>query len=109
MSKLIKLLLAEGTDLSDCAVDRIGELEAACWRMKEDRDRAISWRDHDTTRAEAAEAKLAKALEALRWAYSTLKEININNYNHDDVSNLNDTSIEVIIGIRDVLAELEGK
>jgi hypothetical protein len=66
MSKLIKLLLAEGTDLSDCAVDRIGELEAACWRMKEDRDRAISWRDHDTTRAEAAEAKLTKAMGSLR-------------------------------------------
>ena len=66
MSKLIKLLLAEGTDLSDCAVDRIGELEAACWRMKEDRDRAISWRDHDTTRAKVAEAKLAKAVEYLR-------------------------------------------
>ncbi|CAB4166654.1 hypothetical protein UFOVP847_43 [uncultured Caudovirales phage] len=40
---------------------RIEELEAACWRMQEDRDRAIGWRDHNWTRADTAEAKLAKA------------------------------------------------
>lgn len=40
---------------------RIDELKAACWRMMEDRDRAIGWRDHNWTRADTAEAKLAKA------------------------------------------------
>ena len=50
---------------------RVAELEAECWRMKEDRERAIGWRDSDQARADAAdqraeelEAKLAKA-EAL--------------------------------------------
>ena len=52
---------------------------------------------------------LAKTMEALRWAYDTLKEINPSNYTHDDVCNLNDASVEAIIGIRDTLAELEGK
>ena len=30
--------------------DYIQELEAACWRMKEDRDRALGWRDRDGER-----------------------------------------------------------
>jgi hypothetical protein len=50
----------------DQMADRIEELEAACWRMKEDRDRAIGWSDHDTTRAQTAETKLAKAVEAIK-------------------------------------------
>ena len=37
---------------------RVAELEAECWRMKEDRDRAIGWRDSDQARADAAEAEL---------------------------------------------------
>lgn len=44
---------------------RIEELEAACWRMKEERDRAIAWRDSDKGRADKAEAKLEKAVLAL--------------------------------------------
>ena len=66
---------------------RIEELEAACWRMQEDRDRAIGWRDHNWTRADTAEAKLAKAVEALRW--------------YDDRFTARKA--------RDVLAELEAK
>ena len=50
------------------AADRIEELEAACWRMKEERDRAIGWRDSDKDRADAAEAKLAKAVDVIDWA-----------------------------------------
>jgi hypothetical protein len=37
---------------------RIRELEAQCFRLTEERDRAIEWRDHDKTRAETAEAAL---------------------------------------------------
>ena len=55
----------------DALQARVAELEAECWRMKEDRERAIGWRDSDQARADAAdqraeelEAKLAKA-EAL--------------------------------------------
>lgn len=50
----------------DQMADRIEQLEAACRRMREDRDRAIGWRDLDLTRAKTAETKLAKAVEALR-------------------------------------------
>ena len=50
------------------AADRIEELEAACWRMKEERDRAIGWRDSDKDRADAAEAKLAKLETAAQKA-----------------------------------------
>lgn len=44
---------------------RIEELEAACWRMQGERDRAIGWRDSDKDRADRAEESLAKAVEAL--------------------------------------------
>jgi hypothetical protein len=36
---------------------RVVELEAECWRMKEDRDRALGWRDHD--KAEVLRLRLA--------------------------------------------------
>lgn len=42
---------------------RIDELEAACWRMQEERDRAIGWRDSDKDRADRAEARLALMLQ----------------------------------------------
>lgn len=54
------------------------------------------------------EAKLAKAVEELQFDYDTLGEINPSNYNHDDVCNLNDKSVEVILSIKATLAELTG-
>ena len=57
-------------------------------------------------RADVANDSLAKAVDTLLWAYETLQEINVNNYNHDDVCKLNDASVEVILGIRAVLAEM---
>jgi hypothetical protein len=47
---------------------RIRELEARCCRLTEDRDRAIEWRDHDKTRAETAEAEVARLRDALTGA-----------------------------------------
>jgi len=38
-------------------------------------------------------------VEFLEWAYQTLGEINPSNYNHDDVCELNDKSVEVILAI----------
>jgi hypothetical protein len=58
-------------------------------------------------RAEAAEAKLAKAVDVLQLAYSTLTEINPSNYDHDDVCEQNNASVEVILSIAAVLDELE--
>ena len=36
---------------------------------------------------------------AISWAYETLMEINVSNYTHDDVCNLNNRSVEVILGL----------
>lgn len=48
---------------------RIEELEAACWRMQAERDRAIEWRDSDKSRADTAEVKLETAIiEGVRIA-----------------------------------------
>lgn len=44
------------------SAERIEELEAACWRMQEERNRAVEWRDSDKNRAEKAEAQLEKAI-----------------------------------------------
>jgi hypothetical protein len=58
-------------------------------------------------RAKEAEAKLAKAVDVLQLAYSTLTEINPSNYDHDDVCEQNNASVEVILSITAVLDELE--
>jgi len=50
-------------------------------------------------RADKAEAELAEVREAAEWAYDTLHEINVSNYDHDDVCRLNDASVEVILGL----------
>lgn len=36
---------------------------------------------------------------AISWAYETPMEINFSNYTHDDVCNLNNRSVEVILGL----------
>jgi predicted translin family RNA/ssDNA-binding protein len=91
----------------DEAADRIEELE-----RERDRNAAIAieairkatladeWRDHDKTRAEAAEAKLDKAVEALqeiitRWDTPAWKDV--------------EATGSVINRARTTLAELEGK
>lgn len=53
------------------------------------------------------EAQLEKAKEALQWAFDTLEEINVSNYDHDQVCSLNEKSVEVALGVRATLAELE--
>lgn len=45
----------------------------------------------------------------VRWAHETLQEINPSNYSHDDVCNLNDASVEVILGLAPTLGERHGK
>ena len=47
------------------AAARIRELEAKLYRITEERDRALEWRDHDKERAVAAEAKVAEMEEGL--------------------------------------------
>ena len=58
---------------------------------------------------EAIETQLAAAKKAARSAHDTLIEINPSNYNHDDVCQMNDASVEAIFLLADVLGETHGK
>lgn len=51
------------------------------------------------------DGQIAALVEALKWAYNTLWEVNLNNYSHDDVCRLNDASVEVILGIAPLIGE----
>ena len=42
--------------------DEIEKLQAECWRMKEERDRANSWRDHDYDLVQELKAVLREML-----------------------------------------------
>ena len=44
--------------------DAMQALEAENERLRDERDRAIEWRDHDKDRADAAENRLADAIKA---------------------------------------------
>jgi len=64
MTLWLKAAYEQGSE--NAASARVEQLEAACWRMQEQRDRAVGWRDSDQLRADTAEAKLAKAVAALQ-------------------------------------------
>lgn len=49
----------------------------------------------------------ARAL--IEWAYDTLIEINVSNYDHDDVCRLNDASVEVILGLQSAISNSPSK
>ena len=55
------------------------------------------------------ETQLAAARKAARAAHDTLIEITPSNYNHDDVCQMNDASVEAIFLLADVLGETHGK
>ena len=111
MSELIERLLAEETDLTDCAIDYIEQLER-------ERDAALAAQDYtyigkdmkpilarDLEDAkDAAEAKLAKAVETLRWYADFGNYLSIpakGSYPHIDLDKGGRAE--------DMLAELEGK
>ena len=81
---LVKRLRFFGPPIQKEAADRIEELEAACWRMQEERDRAIGWRDSDKDRADKAEAKLAQAVKLIELAVE-LAQWNLNPKLRDDM------------------------
>lgn len=45
----------------------------------------------------------------IRWAHDTLYEINLSNYDHDEVCKVSDASVEVILGLAVELGEKHGK
>lgn len=49
--------------------------------------------------------ELAEVREAATWAVDTLHEINVSNYDHDDVCRLNAASVEVALGLAAALAK----
>jgi hypothetical protein len=107
--------------LNDFFGPRCSDFEPECagcvaWRafdtMRAERDgllRVVTDNHVALCRAEEAEAKLAKAVEALKFTYSTLTEINPSNYDHDQVCEQNSASVEAILSIAAVLDELEEK
>lgn len=52
---------------------------------------------------EEKEDKLKEAIDLLEFAFHRLEEINVSNYNHNDVCSLNDASVEVILVIKNFL------
>lgn len=98
--------LAEVRDLSD--VDRSEYFAAAALDSERAANAMLTDQiEADAKRIEELEAKLAKAVEALDFAYNHLFEINVSNYDHDDVCNLNAKSVEVILSIKATLVALD--
>lgn len=98
--ELIAHLRLQGLDKDVAAADRIEHLIEARNTM------GNLWANEKEAKHNA-EAKLAKAVEALKFTYSTLTEINPSNYDHDQVCEQNSASVEAILSIAAVLGELE--
>jgi hypothetical protein len=50
-------------------------------------------------------AEVERLRDILQWADDNLQEINLSNYDHENVCFLNQKSVEVILGIRAALAQ----
>lgn len=71
-------------------------------------DAITSWNARPSLEGIANPDAVPEAIEALRWACDTLQEINPSNYDHDDVCDLNASSVEVFLGLQAILSKLEG-
>lgn len=115
-----KLLIGDERGHFDCGIERItrerdearAEVEqeaalrvGAIERMKA----AEAERDTIRTQLTATQARLVEAVELIQWGYDTLYEINPSNYDHDEVTTLNDKSVEVALGLKAFLAQQEGQ
>ena len=81
--------------------DMIRQRDAA----EDARQSATRSRDEALAALKVAEEALGAEQESqdafLAWAYDTLKEINVSNYDHDDACELNAASVEVILAIKE--------
>lgn len=105
VSKLFADLKADNAALTA----RVKELEKECDDFCADLNQERKSHESAHNRAEDLKAKLAAAEQAARAAHETLIEINPSNYNHDDVCQLNDASVEAIFLLADILGETHGK
>jgi hypothetical protein len=76
-----------------------GMLEREGKRAHADRDTLLRLLDAERARRVKAESRVIELNELRIWAHETLMEINICNYDHDDVCRLNDAAVEVILGL----------
>ncbi|KAB2689678.1 hypothetical protein [Brucella tritici] len=99
--------LAKSAEADNAAKDaRIKEIEEE-WRVAANLGSEVNRKL--AQQVVSLEAKLAAAERAARAAHDTLIEINPSNYNHDDVCQLNDASVEAIFLLADILGETHGK
>lgn len=68
-----KISNTDGT-LMQNAADEIERLQAECWRMKEDLDRAIGWRDRDYDLVQELKAQVHELKTALKQAANALDD-----------------------------------
>tara|TARA_B100000446_G_scaffold118873_1_gene110956 strand:+ start:369 stop:680 length:312 start_codon:yes stop_codon:yes gene_type:complete len=53
--------------------------------------------------------QVAELVEALQWAFDTLIELNPSNYDHDNVCEVNAAAVEVMLGLKPILASHKGE
>jgi hypothetical protein len=85
----------EDAALIVAAINALPELVA----MAKELDAARAELAEERLRRLRAEARVIELNELRIWAHETLIEINVSNYDHDDVCKLNDASVEVILGL----------
>ena len=100
---LAAVLLLEGLKSENAALSaRVEELELIRDSHSQDTLQAL-------LEKQALETQLAAARKAARSAHDTLIELSPSNYNHDDVCQMNNASVEAIFLLADVLGETHGK
>lgn len=53
--------------------------------------------------------QVAELVEAVQWAFDTLIELNPSNYDHDNVCEVNAAAVEVMLGLKPILASHKGE
>jgi hypothetical protein len=89
--------------------DYIDALERTVHELRWREGAMVRVADGDEAEIKTLEAAVVSLTARVRWAHDTLYEINIGNYDHDEVCKLNDASVEVILGLAPLLGEKHGK
>ena len=104
-----RALEAMGRELAERNDEIVGER----WHADEAARQRDVWKERATTAERLlseSQAEGRRKDELIRWAYDTLMEINVSNYDHDDVCRLNEASVEVILGLaKEAVPSLSGR